>query len=99
MKDLNERAARVGRKPSEVPVSIFGAPGKEDTLKQFQDAGVERVVVGSPIGQQGKSIITARSVCTARAEVCVGLQQNELEARRAAASTISDNIREESHHG
>ncbi len=54
MKDLNERAARVGRKPSEVPVSIFGAPGKEDTLKQFQDAGVERVVVGLPSDNKAK---------------------------------------------
>jgi len=53
-KDLHERAARVGRKPSEVPVSIFGAPGKEDTLKQFQDAGVERVVVGLPSDNKAK---------------------------------------------
>ncbi|MGE0821523.1 MAG: LLM class F420-dependent oxidoreductase [Candidatus Binatia bacterium] len=48
IKDLNERATRAGRKPSDVPVSIFGAPGKEDTLKQFQEAGVERVVIGLP---------------------------------------------------
>jgi probable F420-dependent oxidoreductase len=54
MKDLNERAVRVGRKASDVPVSIFGAPSKEDTLKQFQDAGVERVVVGLPSDNKAK---------------------------------------------
>ncbi len=54
IKDLSERAARVGRKASEVPVSIFGAPGKEDTLKQFQDAGVERVVIGLPSDNKAK---------------------------------------------
>lgn len=54
MKDLNERAVRVGRKASDVPVSIFGAPSKEDTLKQFQDAGVDRVVVGLPSDNKAK---------------------------------------------
>jgi alkanesulfonate monooxygenase SsuD/methylene tetrahydromethanopterin reductase-like flavin-dependent oxidoreductase (luciferase family) len=53
-KDLHERAARVGRKPSELPVSIFGAPSKEDTLKQFQDAGVDRVVIGLPSDSKAK---------------------------------------------
>jgi probable F420-dependent oxidoreductase len=53
-KDLHERAARVGRKPSELPVSIYGAPGKEDTLKQFQDAGVDRVVIGLPSDSKAK---------------------------------------------
>jgi len=54
IKDLNERAARVGRKPEDLPVSIFGAPGKEDTLKQFQDAGAERVVIGLPSDNKTK---------------------------------------------
>ena len=53
-KDLHERATRVGRKASELPVSIFGAPGKEDTLKQFQDAGVDRVVIGLPSDSKAK---------------------------------------------
>jgi hypothetical protein len=33
IKDLNERAAPVVRKASELPLSIFGALGKEDTLR------------------------------------------------------------------
>src|SRR5262247_1657015 len=56
MKDLNERAARVGRKPGDLPVSIFGAPGKEDTLKQFQDAGAERVVIALPSDSKAKVV-------------------------------------------
>ncbi len=54
IKNLNERAVRVGRKAGDLPVSIFGAPGKEDTLKQFQDAGAERVVVGLPSDNKSK---------------------------------------------
>ena len=54
IKDLNERAIRAGRKPSDVPVSIFGAPGKEDTLKQFQEAGAERVVIALPSDNKTK---------------------------------------------
>jgi probable F420-dependent oxidoreductase len=47
-KELNARAEQAGRKPSDFPISIFGAPGKENTLKQFQDLGVDRVVLWLP---------------------------------------------------
>lgn len=46
--DLKTLAEKAGRKASDFPISIFGAPGKEDTLKQFQDLGVDRVVVFLP---------------------------------------------------
>jgi hypothetical protein len=31
-----------------VPVSIFGAPNKEDTLRQYQELGIERAVFALP---------------------------------------------------
>jgi len=69
MKDLNERAARVGRKASEVPVSIFGAPSKEDTLKQFQDAGAERVVIGLPSDHKAK-VLSLLDQCAPLVQKC-----------------------------
>jgi len=47
-KELKTRAEQAGRKLSDFPISIFGAPSKEDTLKQFQDLGVDRVVLFLP---------------------------------------------------
>lgn len=46
--DLKTLAEQAGRKASEFPISIFGAPGKEDTLSQFRDQGVDRVVLWLP---------------------------------------------------
>jgi probable F420-dependent oxidoreductase len=48
MRDLQTQAERASRKASEFPISIFGAPAKEDTLGQFQSQGVERVVLFLP---------------------------------------------------
>src|SRR5215510_3824832 len=48
LRELHTRAAQAGRKSSEVPVSIFGASGKEEILQQFQELGVERAVFGLP---------------------------------------------------
>lgn len=48
IKDLHTRAAQAGRKPSDVPVSIFGAPGEEPLLRRYQELGVERVVFTIP---------------------------------------------------
>src|SRR5262245_30164228 len=48
IKDLHARAEHAGRRPSEVPVSIFGAPGEEATLHRYQELGVERVVFTVP---------------------------------------------------
>ena len=47
--DLHHRAEASGRDPSSIPISVFafevlGA----DTLKRYQDLGVERVVMVSP---------------------------------------------------
>ena len=48
IKDLHARAEQVGRKPSDVPVSICGAPGEEAALHRYQELGVERVVFTLP---------------------------------------------------
>jgi probable F420-dependent oxidoreductase len=48
VRDLRARAEQAGRKPQEVPVSIFGAGAKEATLQQYQELGVERTVFGLP---------------------------------------------------
>jgi hypothetical protein len=31
-----------------MPVSIFGVPGEEATLRQYQELGVERAVLAAP---------------------------------------------------
>ena len=38
-------AAEAGRDKSELPVTMFGAPTNLDTLKQWRDLGIARVVV------------------------------------------------------
>jgi probable F420-dependent oxidoreductase len=48
IKDLHTHAEQAGRKPSDVPVSIFGAPGEEALLRRYQELGVERVVFTVP---------------------------------------------------
>ncbi|HKA53230.1 MAG TPA: LLM class F420-dependent oxidoreductase [Candidatus Binatia bacterium] len=48
VRDLRAQAEQAGRKPSEVPVSIFGAAATEATLQQYQELGVERTVFGLP---------------------------------------------------
>jgi probable F420-dependent oxidoreductase len=47
-KELQTRAEQAGKKLSDFPISIFGAPNNEDTLKKFQDLGVDRVVLFLP---------------------------------------------------
>ncbi|TMA81115.1 MAG: LLM class F420-dependent oxidoreductase [Deltaproteobacteria bacterium] len=44
MKDLAERARAAGKKPSDFAVTVFGAPGNPDVLKQFAAAGVARAI-------------------------------------------------------
>ncbi len=46
--DLHARAEQAGRQPSEVPVSVFSAPGDEAALRHYQAMGVERVVFMIP---------------------------------------------------
>ena len=48
IKDLHARAEQAGRKPSEVPVSIFSAPNDEAVLRHYQQLEVERVVFTVP---------------------------------------------------
>lgn len=53
-RDLQTHAEQAGRKASEFPISIFGAPAKEDTLSQFQSQGVDRVVLFLPSADKDK---------------------------------------------
>ncbi|MGE0684283.1 MAG: LLM class F420-dependent oxidoreductase [Candidatus Binatia bacterium] len=48
MRTLHTLAEQAGRKPNEVPVSIFGIPGEAATLRQYQELGVERAVFALP---------------------------------------------------
>ncbi len=41
-------ADEAGRDPATLPVSLFGGPDNEDTLKRYRDLGVARVVVALP---------------------------------------------------
>ena len=54
MQDLKIHAEQAGRKVSDFPISIFGAPAKEDTLSQFQSQGVDRVVLFLPSAEKDK---------------------------------------------
>ncbi|MBI3244971.1 MAG: LLM class F420-dependent oxidoreductase [Deltaproteobacteria bacterium] len=56
--ELKTCAEQAGRKAAEFPISIFGAPGKEDTLSQFRDQGVDRVVLGLPSAKEDKILPT-----------------------------------------
>ena len=48
IKDLHARAEQAGRKPSDVPVSIFSASADEAVLRHYQELEVERVVFTVP---------------------------------------------------
>ncbi len=48
MKDLAERARAAGKKAGDFPVTVFGAPGDPETLKQYAAAGVERAIFWVP---------------------------------------------------
>jgi hypothetical protein len=45
---LHALAEQAGRARRDVPVSIFGVPGEEPTLRQYQELGVERAVLAAP---------------------------------------------------
>jgi len=48
MRTLHALAEQAGRTPRDLPVSIFGVPGEETTLRQYQELGVERAVLAAP---------------------------------------------------
>ena len=55
IKDLHARAEQAGRKPSDIPVSIFSAPDDEAVLGQYQEMGIERAVLNVP--SKGEDVI------------------------------------------
>ncbi len=48
MRTLHALAEQAGRTPRDLPVSIFGVPSEETTLRQYQELGVERAVLAAP---------------------------------------------------
>ena len=48
MRTLHALAEQAGRTPRDLPVSIFGVPGEETTLRQYQELGVEWAVLAAP---------------------------------------------------
>jgi probable F420-dependent oxidoreductase len=48
MKDLAERARAAGKRPEDFPVTVFGAPADESTLRSYAEAGVERAIFWVP---------------------------------------------------
>jgi hypothetical protein len=48
MRTLHTLAEQAGRSPRDLPVSIFGVPDEETTLRQYQKIGVERAVLAVP---------------------------------------------------
>jgi probable F420-dependent oxidoreductase len=45
---FKEMLAEAGRSLADVPITMFGVPQEEDTLKRYRDLGVARVVAGLP---------------------------------------------------
>ncbi len=48
MRTLHALAEQAGRTPRDLPVSIFGVPCEETTLRQYQELGVARAVLAAP---------------------------------------------------
>jgi probable F420-dependent oxidoreductase len=44
MTDLAERARAAGKRPSDFPVTVFGAPPRPDILTRYAEVGVERLI-------------------------------------------------------
>jgi probable F420-dependent oxidoreductase len=49
---FRQTAAEAGRRPGEVPVTVFGAPEDRDRLTRYRDRGVARVVVSLPSSKE-----------------------------------------------
>lgn len=45
---LHAAAARVGRDPAELTISVFGAPANAQTLREYAEAGITRAIFGLP---------------------------------------------------
>ncbi|HXH21334.1 MAG TPA: LLM class F420-dependent oxidoreductase [Dehalococcoidia bacterium] len=46
--ELRRRAQVAGRDPDTISISVFGATPDRDTVRRYEDAGVERVIFGLP---------------------------------------------------
>ena len=53
---FHEMLKKAGRKPEDVPVTLFGAAPDVDALKRARDAGVDRVVFGVPSEAKDKAL-------------------------------------------
>jgi alkanesulfonate monooxygenase SsuD/methylene tetrahydromethanopterin reductase-like flavin-dependent oxidoreductase (luciferase family) len=50
--DLRARAARAGRDPKTISVSVFGGKTDAPTLERYRSAGIDRVVL--PLPSEGR---------------------------------------------
>ena len=48
IKDLHDRAAKAGRDPKSVSVSVFGAPPEAAKLARYREGGVTRAILRLP---------------------------------------------------
>jgi hypothetical protein len=56
IKPFHEMLAAAGRKPEDVPVTLFGVRPDVDALKRARDAGVDRIVFGVPPEAKDKAL-------------------------------------------
>ncbi len=56
IRNLRMLAEQAGRKADDVPVSMFGVPGEEALLRQYQEIGIERVVFIVPSEGEDKML-------------------------------------------
>jgi len=55
---FRDMARSAGRDPATLPITTFGTPAEPDTLKRYQDAGVERVVFSIDSEDRDKTLAT-----------------------------------------
>jgi len=57
MKNLRSLAEQAGRKAENLPISLFGVPAEEASLRQYQEVGVERIVFIVPSEGKEKMLL------------------------------------------
>ena len=45
---LREMATEAGRDPTEIEITIYGCPARDEVIARYRDAGVHRLVFGLP---------------------------------------------------
>ncbi len=53
---LNVLAEAAGRDPKSIDITVAGVPAERDTLKRYEQAGVDRALIGLPTADRSKSL-------------------------------------------